>query len=60
VSELAIVDAARERSVGLYPMSRYRADGHTTPPQLALGFGALSETAIRRGIASVGDLLARG
>jgi GntR family transcriptional regulator/MocR family aminotransferase len=58
--ELAVVAAARERSVGLYPMSRYRADGQTTPPQLALGFGALSETAIRRGIASVGDLLAPG
>ena len=55
--ELAIVAAALERSVGLYPMSRYRADGRTYPPQLALGFGALSESSIRLGISTVADLL---
>jgi GntR family transcriptional regulator / MocR family aminotransferase len=55
--ELAIVAAAARRSVGLYPMSRYRADGRTRPPQLVLGFGGLGEAAIRRGIAAVGDLL---
>jgi GntR family transcriptional regulator / MocR family aminotransferase len=57
VDELEVVERARQRSVGLYPMSRYRADGQARPPQLVLGFGALSETAIRRGIALVGDLL---
>ena len=45
------------RSVGLYPMSRYRTDGSSRPPQLALGFGALSESAIERGIGAVADLL---
>jgi hypothetical protein len=30
--------AGRARSFGLYRMSRYRADGATEPPQLALGF----------------------
>jgi GntR family transcriptional regulator / MocR family aminotransferase len=55
--ERAIAEAARERSVGLYPMSRYRAGGETRPPQLALGFGHLSEPAISRGIATVADLL---
>jgi GntR family transcriptional regulator / MocR family aminotransferase len=55
--EPAIAAAARERSIGLYPMSRYRAGGETRPPQLALGFGDLSESAIHRGIAAVADLL---
>ncbi len=58
--ELAVVAAARERSVGLYPMSGYRADGQSRPPQLVVGFGALSEAAIKRGISTVGDLLAGG
>jgi GntR family transcriptional regulator / MocR family aminotransferase len=57
VDEHAVVMRARERSVGLYGMSRYRADGETRPPQLALGLGDLSEGAIRRGIATVADLL---
>lgn len=55
--EREIAEAARERSIGLYPMSRYRADGDPRPPQLAFGFGHLSEPAIYRGIAAVADLL---
>ncbi len=55
--EPQVVSRARERSIGLYPMSRYRADGQTRPPQLALGFGDLTEVAIKRGIATVADLL---
>jgi len=55
--EEEIVAKARERSVGLYPMSRYRSDGATHPPQLVLGFGDLSEAAIQRGVASIADLL---
>jgi GntR family transcriptional regulator / MocR family aminotransferase len=55
--ERAIAASARERSVGLYPMSRYRAGGQTRPPQLALGFGNLTEPAIARGISEVADLL---
>ena len=55
--ELEIVERAHERSVGLYPMSRYRSDGRTRPPRLALGFGNLTETSIARGVATVADLL---
>jgi GntR family transcriptional regulator/MocR family aminotransferase len=38
-------------------MSRYRADGRTRPPQLVLGFGDVTEQAIRRGIAAIADVL---
>jgi GntR family transcriptional regulator/MocR family aminotransferase len=55
--EQAIVAAARDRSIGLYGMSGYRADHATEPAQLVLGFGNLSESAIRTGIATVSDLL---
>ncbi len=55
--EQTVIAAARERGVGLYPMSRYRADGRTTPPQLVLGFGNVSDDAVERGIARIADLL---
>jgi GntR family transcriptional regulator/MocR family aminotransferase len=57
LEEQDVVAQARERSVGLYPMSRYRASGQTCPPQLVLGFGDLSEAAIKRGVATISDLL---
>lgn len=57
LEEREVVAAARERSVGLHPMSRNRASGATRPPQLVFGFGDTSEAAIQRGIATVGDLL---
>jgi GntR family transcriptional regulator / MocR family aminotransferase len=57
LDEQDIVERARERSVGLYPMSRFRADGQTRPPQLVLGFGDLSEAAIKRGITAIADLI---
>jgi GntR family transcriptional regulator/MocR family aminotransferase len=56
--EPAVVVQARERSVGLYGMSQYRASGDVRPPELVFGFGNVSEAAIERGIAAVGDLLA--
>jgi GntR family transcriptional regulator/MocR family aminotransferase len=56
-SEPAVMSAARARSVGLYGMSGYRSTGATTPPQLVLSFGNLSERSIHAGIAAVGDLL---
>jgi GntR family transcriptional regulator/MocR family aminotransferase len=56
-NEEEVVAAARERSVGLYGMARYRADGETDPPMLVLGFGNLAESSIERGIAAVADLL---
>jgi GntR family transcriptional regulator / MocR family aminotransferase len=57
LDETAIVTAARDRSIGLYPISRYRASGQTLPPRLVLGFGNLSEPSIKRGIATIADLL---
>jgi GntR family transcriptional regulator/MocR family aminotransferase len=57
LSEPEVVAAARARSVGLYGMSQYRSSGATHPPQLVLGFGNLRESAIARGIATIGDLL---
>ena len=55
--EQAVVAAARERRVGLYGISDYRAAGPGGPPQLVLGFGNVSERAIEPGIAAVADLL---
>lgn len=54
--EEAVVVSARGRSVGLYGMSGFRASRATRPPQLVLGFGNLTERAIKRGIAVIGDL----
>ena len=55
--EESVVSASRERLVGVHGMSRYRADGATDPPQLVLGFGNLTASAIRRGVATIADLL---
>jgi GntR family transcriptional regulator / MocR family aminotransferase len=57
VTEQTVIEAARERSVGLYGMSEQRADRSALPGQLVIGFGNLSERAIASGIAAVGDLL---
>jgi GntR family transcriptional regulator/MocR family aminotransferase len=57
VDEEEVTVKARGRSIGLYPMSRYRSDGLTHPPQLVLGFGNLTEPAITRGISVISDLL---
>ena len=56
--EQAMSNAAAERSVGLYPMSRYDTRHRDRPPQLVLGFGGLTEHAIARGITAIADLLA--
>jgi GntR family transcriptional regulator / MocR family aminotransferase len=55
--ERAVVSAARQRSVGLYGMSTYRASGAAAPPQLVFGFGCVGERAIESGIRAVADLL---
>jgi GntR family transcriptional regulator/MocR family aminotransferase len=57
-SEPDVIRAARARSVGLYGMSTYRADGSAEPPQLVLGFGNTSQRAIRAGIGVLGGILA--
>lgn len=59
--EQQVISQARQRLIGLYGMSRYRADGATHhPPELVLGFGNLNINSIERGIATVGDLLRGG
>jgi GntR family transcriptional regulator/MocR family aminotransferase len=58
VDEQAVAAEARERAVGLYPMSDYRTAAHSGPAELVLGFGNLTESQIARGIATVADLLA--
>ena len=55
--EHAIAEAARARSVGLYPMSDLTWSQQARPPELVIGFGDLTEAAIRRGIETVADLL---
>jgi GntR family transcriptional regulator/MocR family aminotransferase len=57
LDELQITFKARERSIGLYPMSRYRSDNNPRPPKLVLGFGNLTEPTITRGIRMISDLL---
>jgi GntR family transcriptional regulator/MocR family aminotransferase len=58
--EDAVVEAARERSIGLYGLRRYRLRGEPGPPHLVLGFGNLTVDAIDRGISTVRDLLESG
>ena len=55
-----VVSAAAKRSVGLYGMSLYRADGATRPAQLVVGFGNLSARAIGRGVPIIAALLDDG
>ncbi len=55
--EQTVVAAARERSVGLYAMSDQIQGDRRRPPELVIGFGDLTEQAIRRGIETVADLL---
>jgi GntR family transcriptional regulator / MocR family aminotransferase len=57
VDETRIVAEAALRSVGLHGMAHYRLDRTSHPPQLVLGFGHLTETAIDEGIRVVADLL---
>lgn len=55
--EIAVSGAARARRVGVEPIADYHLSQHDHQPQLVLGFGDLSEAAIRHGIATIGDLL---
>jgi GntR family transcriptional regulator/MocR family aminotransferase len=58
--EHAVVAAARERSVGLYAIGDQIQGDRQRPPELVIGFGDLSEQAIRRGVETVADLLRGG
>ena len=55
--EKTVVAAALQRGVGVTGMSTHRSTGATEPAQLVLGFGNLTERAIRSGIAAIADLL---
>ena len=56
--EMAVIDAARERRVGLHGIAAYRGNPDTTaPPALVMGFGNVRERAIEPAIAAVADLL---
>jgi GntR family transcriptional regulator / MocR family aminotransferase len=59
VGEQAIVETARSRRIGIYGMSTWRANHATTPPQLVLGFGNTTDTAIIDGISTLHDLLSQ-
>jgi GntR family transcriptional regulator/MocR family aminotransferase len=56
-TERQVVSAARDRGVGVYGMSRYRAGGACEPAELVIGFGNVTENAVARGIESIADLL---
>jgi GntR family transcriptional regulator/MocR family aminotransferase len=56
--EAVVVEAARERGIGVYGISRYRlAPENALPPALVLGFGDVDERGIARGIATIADLI---
>jgi GntR family transcriptional regulator / MocR family aminotransferase len=57
VSEAEVVDAARERSVGVYGLGDNTFEGTRRPPALVMGFGNVGEGAIEDGIAAIADLL---
>jgi len=56
--ERGVVAAARDRQVGLYGMSTFRASRASGPPQLVIGFGNVADRAIEPGIAALAGLLA--
>jgi len=57
VAEADAVEPAAARGIGLYGMSGQRSTADPDPPQLILGFGNLSENAIRTGLHRITDLL---
>ena len=44
-------------AIGFYAMGDYRPGPSSGPPQIVLGFGNLTDSAIGRGIEAVADLL---
>ena len=51
--EHAVVEAAAARGVRVEPLSQHRFEDRGAPPALLLGFGAMTEQAIGRGIAEL-------
>ena len=56
-AEQAVIERAAAADVGMYGMSPQRWDRNEAPPQLVLGFGNLTERAIRSGIQAAGPVL---
>jgi GntR family transcriptional regulator/MocR family aminotransferase len=57
VTEEDVVNAARERSVGVYGLRDNTFGEKRWPPALVMGFGNVGEGAIEKGIESIADLL---
>jgi GntR family transcriptional regulator / MocR family aminotransferase len=55
-----VIAAAREWFVGLTGMSRCRSNGAADPPELVIGFGNLTENAIRDAAVAVAGLFRGG
>lgn len=60
--ERQVVTECARRGIGVYGMSRYRADGATEPAQLVIGFGNVRDHAIAEAVQRIADALtfARG
>jgi GntR family transcriptional regulator/MocR family aminotransferase len=56
--EHAIAEAAARRGVRVEPVSQHHFDPSARPPGLLLGYGSMSEQAIRRGIAELARAVA--
>src|SRR5918999_4196959 len=57
IDEELLVQAAAERSVGTYPIGRYRFPGGSGDPAILLGYGTISESAIEPGISRLKDAM---
>jgi GntR family transcriptional regulator/MocR family aminotransferase len=54
--ERRLVDSAREQGVFVEGAAWHWADPKSAPPALVLGYGAMSEPGIRRGLAILGAI----
>ena len=57
VDALRIIQAAAERSVGVYPLTLYQLDPATQTNAIVLGYAGLSEPAIQEGIRRLGEVV---
>jgi GntR family transcriptional regulator/MocR family aminotransferase len=55
-NELDLVEAARKRGVLVEGASWHWSAPSSAPPALVIGYGAIAEPAIRRGLAILGSL----
>jgi GntR family transcriptional regulator/MocR family aminotransferase len=57
VDQERLVEAAAERSVGIYAIAPYRFPGSSGPPAILLGYGTISESAIEPGVKRLRDAM---